>query len=202
MICAVVLAAGLSRRMGVQKLLLPLGGKTVIAHIVDQIIGSAVDETFVVVGHEGKRVIAQLSDRRASIVDNPDYESGMLSSVRCGLAALPRRCQTVLVTLGDQPSVTSRLIDQMIRSFEKTEKKILVPFYNGKRGHPVLFSQIYCDEIMTHYDDIGLRGLLHAHPDDVFELSVPTSDVLSDMDSPEDYRRELASLEKKAAEDT
>jgi molybdenum cofactor cytidylyltransferase len=178
MICAVILAAGLSRRMGVQKLLLLFGGKTVIAHIADQVAASAVDETFVVVGHEGERVRAELSGRRVSILNNPDYESGMLSSVRCGFAALPRQCHAVLVALGDQPSVTSRLIDQMIRSFGKTEKKILVPFYNGKRGHPILFSQIYCDEIMTHYDDIGLRGLLHAHPDDVFELSVPTSDVL------------------------
>ncbi len=199
MICAVVLAAGLSRRMGVQKLMLPFAGKTVVAHIVDQIIGSAVDEVHIVVGHEGRRVARELSDRRVCIVTNPDFESGMLSSVRCGLAALDQQCRAVLVALGDQPSVTSELIDRMIRSFAETEKQILVPFHDGRRGHPVLFSADYRDEILTRHDDVGLRGLLQAHREDVFELNVSDSSVLSDMDYPEDYQRELALIEKKNA---
>ena len=199
MICAVLLAAGLSRRMGVQKLLLPFAGKTVVAHIVDQIIASAVAEVHVVVGHEGRRVSRELSDRSVSVVTNPDYKSGMLSSVRFGLAALGEQCRAVLVVLGDQPSVTSKLIDQMVQSFATTEKRILVPFYDGRRGHPVLFSANYRDEILTQYDDVGLRGLLHAHPDEVFELSVSSSAVLSDMDCPEDYQRQLALIEKKNA---
>ena len=199
MICAMVLAAGLSRRMGVQKLLLPFGGKTVIAHIVDQILASNVDEIRVVVGHEGKRVSRELSDRRISIVVNSEYESGMLSSVRRGLIALPQECRAVLVALGDQPSLTTKLLDQMVRSFKETEKKILVPIHNGRRGHPVMFSLGYRDEIMTRYDDVGLRGLLNAHPDDVFDLSVSTSSVLLDMDYPPDYQRELESTERENA---
>ena len=101
----------------------------------------------------------------------------------------------MLVALGDQPSVTPKLIDQMARSFGETEKTILVPVHEGGRGHPLLFSHSYRDEIMTRYDDVGLRGLLHAHPDDVFELRVSTAAVLSDMDYPEDYLRELGSIE-------
>jgi molybdenum cofactor cytidylyltransferase len=185
--------------MGAQKLLLPFGGKTVVAHIVDQIIASAVDEVHVVVGHEGRRVSRELSTRPVSVVTNSDYESGMLSSVRCGLTALSQQCRAVLVVLGDQPSVTSKLIDQMVQSFAATEKQILVPFYDGRRGHPVLFSQAYRDEILTQYDDVGLRGLLHAHHEEVFELNVSSSAVLSDMDCPEDYQRELALIEKKNA---
>jgi len=199
MICAVVLAAGLSRRMGAQKMLLPFAGKTVVAHIVDQIIASTVDEVHVVVGHEGRRVRRELSDRPVSVVTNPDYKSGMLSSVRCGLSALGRQCRAVLVVLGDQPSITSKLIGQMVQSFAATEKQILLPFYDGRRGHPVLFSADYRDEILTQYDDVGLRGLLHAHPDEVFELSVSSSAVLSDMDCPEDYQRQLALIEEKNA---
>jgi molybdenum cofactor cytidylyltransferase len=185
--------------MGIQKLLLPFGGKTVIAHIVDQLLGSTVDEVHVVVGHQAERIKRELSARTVSIVNNPNYKSGMLSSVRCGLRSLPQQCRAVLVALGDQPSVTSKLIDQMLQSFAATEKGILVPLYNGKRGHPILFSALYSDEILTHYDNVGLRGLLHAHPDDVFELTVSTSSVLFDMDCPEDYRRELASIEGNAA---
>ena len=196
MICGIVLAAGCSRRMGAQKLLLPFGGKTVIAHIVDELLASAVDEVHVVVGHQAKRVSEELSGRPVSIAKNSNYKSGMLSSVRCGLAALPRKCRAVLVALGDQPSITSRLIDQMLRSFAATEKQILVPLYRGKRGHPLLFSELYRDEILNAYDSVGLRGLLHAHPEDVFEMAVSTSAVLSDMDCPEDYRRELALLKE------
>jgi len=87
----------------------------------------------------------------------------------------------------------------MVQSFAATQKRILVPFYDGRRGHPVLFSAKYRDEILTHYDDMGLRGLLCAHPDEVFELSVSSSAVLSDMDCPEDYQRELALIEKENA---
>jgi len=200
MICAIVLAAGLSRRMGVQKLLLPFGGKTVIAHIVDQLLASTIDEVYVVTGHQAERISGELSGLRVSIVNNPDFESGMLSSVRCGLRALPEQCKGVLVALGDQPSITSKLVDQMLQSFCAAEKRILVPCFDGKRGHPILFSEVYRQEILTRYDDVGLRGLLHAHPDEVFELTVPTSSVLSDMDVPQDYRRELAAMEDDTAE--
>jgi len=199
MICAIVLAAGLSRRMGVQKLLLPFGGKTVIAHIVDQLLASTVDKVYVVTGHQAERIGRELSGRPVSIVNNPDYESGMLSSVRCGLRALPAECRAVLVALGDQPSITSKLVDRMLQSFAAAGKGILVPCYDGKRGHPILFSELYRQEILTHYDDVGLRGLLHAHLDEVFELTVSTSAVLSDMNVPQDYRRELASMEEDAA---
>ena len=194
MICAIVLAAGRSSRMGVQKLLLPFGGKTVISHIVDQLLDSAVDKIFVVTGHQPERISGELSGRRVSIVNNADYDSGMLSSVRCGLRALPERCKAVLVAIGDQPSISTGLVDLMIQSFAAGEKKILVPCYEGKRGHPILFSTLYREEILTHYDDVGLRGLLHAHPDDVLELTVSTSCVLSDMDYPDDYRRELTAM--------
>jgi molybdenum cofactor cytidylyltransferase len=191
MICGIVLAAGLSSRMGVQKLLLPFGGKTVIGHIVDQLLASTVDEVHVVVGHQAERISAELSGRKVSIVNNPNYKSGMLSSIRRGLRNLPEKCRAVMVVLGDQPSITTELIDQMLQSFAATEKSILVPLYKGKRGHPILICSLYCDEILMQYGDVGLRGLLHGHSGDIFELAVSTASVLCDMDCPEDYRREL-----------
>jgi len=196
MICAIVLAAGRSSRMGDQKLLLPFSGKTVIAHIVEQLLSSTVDEVHVVVGYQRKRISRELSGRPVSIVYNSNYKSGMLSSARCGLRDLPRQCRAALVALGDQPSITSKLIDQMLQSFAATGKSILVPLHKGKRGHPIIFSKVYFSEVLKRYNSVGLRGLLHAHPDDVFELTVSSPVVLSDMDCPQDYRRELALLEK------
>jgi molybdenum cofactor cytidylyltransferase len=194
MICAIVLAAGESRRMGSHKLLLPFGSTTVIAHIVDQLLRSVVNKVLVVVGHDEERVAEQLPGSSVEVVTNPNYKAGMLSSVRCGLQALPQECETVMVALGDQPAITSELVDEMVRLFSATDKGILVPLYRGRRGHPLLFSARYRDEILTRYDDVGLRGLLRAHPDDVLDLEVSTPAVLSDMDYPEDYRRELEAL--------
>ena len=196
MICAIVLAAGESRRMGSQKLLLPFGGKTVIAHVVDELLRSDLDAAYVVVGHEGNRISEELSRRPVTVVPNPDYKVGMLSSLRCGLQALPQQCEKVLVALGDQPAITSELVNHMVQSFSTPEKGILVPLHRGKRGHPILFLIRYRHEIMTCFGKVGLRGLLQAHPDDIFELTVSTPAALSDMDHPEDYKRELTSFEE------
>lgn len=192
MICAIVLAAGESRRMGTHKVLLPFGEKTVIAHIVDELLASTVDGTWVVVGYQGNRVAEELSGRSVSLVTNPNYEAGMLSSVRCGLRALPRECEAVLVVLSDQPAIMRELINDMVRAFGSTDRGILIPVHHGKRGHPLLFSFRYRDEILSRYDDVGLCGLLRAHPDDVVELNVASPSILSDMDYPENYRQQLA----------
>jgi len=196
MICAIVLAAGESRRMGCQKLLLPFGSKTVIGHVVHELLRSDLDAVYVVVGHEGNRISEELFRNLVTVVTNPDYKLGMLSSVRCGLQAVSQHCDKVLVALGDQPAITSELVNEMVQSFSTADKGILVPVYHGERGHPILFSTRYRDEIMTSFDDSGLRGLLQSHPDDIFELTVSIPTVLSDIDSPEDYRRELASFEE------
>jgi molybdenum cofactor cytidylyltransferase len=192
MSCAIVLAAGESRRMGAPKLLLPFGTTTVIGHVVDQLLRSRIDEVCVVAGHQANRIAQELAGRSVFVVDNPDYQAGMLASVRCGLRALGQSCEAVMVALGDQPAITSGLVDQLLEAFATAGQGIVVPLYRGRRGHPVLFSARYRDEILTRYDDVGLRGLLHAHPGDVFELGVSSAAVLSDMDNPEDYRRELA----------
>jgi molybdenum cofactor cytidylyltransferase len=192
MICAIVPAAGKSRRMGAKKQLLPWGATTVIGHIVDQLLLSgAVENVYVVVGRDAKRLVEDLARRPVHVVINPAEQAEMLSSVRCALRALPPECQAVVLAPGDQPAITAELVDQLVRAFRAAGKGILVPRHGGKRGHPIVFSASYRNEIMGHFDDAGLRGLLHAHADDVFELDVPTSDVLQDIDYPEDYVREI-----------
>ena len=194
MICAIILAAGRSRRMGVQKLLLPFAGKTVIGHILDEVLRSPVEQAIVVVGQEGGRIAEALAGRSVALVTNADPEGEMLSSVRCGLAALPPECEAVLVALGDQPGIAAETIRRMIEAYQTAGRGIVVPVHGGKGGHPILFSMRYRDEVLTRYDDVGLRGLRQAHPEDVLELPAADPSVLSDMDLPEDYRRELENL--------
>jgi molybdenum cofactor cytidylyltransferase len=193
MIAAIILAAGQSRRMGAQKLLLPWRGKTVVAHIADEILRSPIDQTIVVAGRDAAGIAATLAGRSVTIVTTANT-GDMLNTVRIGLAALPLDCQAVLVALGDQPSITAELVVQMLHAYRTAGRGIVVPVHDGKLGHPILFSTRYRQEIMTEYDGVGLRGLLLKHPDDMFELPVSTGSVLTDMDYPEDYRRELAKL--------
>jgi molybdenum cofactor cytidylyltransferase len=200
MICAVVLAAGRSRRMGTQKLLLPFAGSTVIAHVVDEVIRSDVDHVCVVVGRDGEAVAAALGDRPLRIVANRDPTSEMLSSVRCGLRALPDDCHAALVALGDQPGLSAGLVNALIAAHRSGGKRIAVPTYGGRRGHPLLFSLAYREQVLRDYDEVGLRGLLWDHPEDVLEVQASSSAVLEDMDTPEDYRRELSGQNRRGTE--
>ena len=194
MICAIVLAAGRSQRMGTQKLLLPLGGQPVIRRIVDELLRSAVKQVFVVVGRDAEAIRAALPGRAVSFVQNPDGDGDMLSSVRCGLRALPETCEAVLIALGDQPGITHELIAELIRADREGGSGIVVPAHRGKRGHPLLVSARFFGEILEGCDGTGLRGFLNAHPDDILKVSVPTASALADMDTREDYQRHLALL--------
>ena len=113
----------------------------------------------------------------------------MLGSVRCGLRALPENCSAVLVVLGDQPGITADVCSALVRSFRTGHRGIVVPSCAGKRGHPLLFAARYRDEILNGYDDIGLRGLLQAHPEDIGEVEINSPAILEDVDVPEDFRR-------------
>jgi molybdenum cofactor cytidylyltransferase len=149
MICAIVLAAGQSRRMGTQKLLLPFAGSTVIAVIVDQLLASQVDERLVVVGRDREALAAALTGRPVQFVVNPADESEMLDSLRCGLRALPDDCEAVLVVLGDQPGLTSALVDGMLSAFHTDGPGLIVASHEGRRGHPLLVPAACFDEVLT-----------------------------------------------------
>jgi molybdenum cofactor cytidylyltransferase len=184
-----------------------IGQGTVIGRIVDQISKSRVDGIIVVVGAERERIAEALRGRDVKIVENSDPDGDMLSSIRCGLRALPDGCEAVLVALGDQPRIAAETIDAMVHAYEMCRAQdagsasdahrmeIVVPVHRGGRGHPVLFAARYSSEILERHDGTGLRGLLGAHPEDVLELEVPDPTVLCDMDSPEDYRREMEASE-------
>lgn len=187
---AIVLAAGQSRRMGRQKLLLPLAGQTLIGHIVDQLLAVPLDAVCVVIRAGDRRVPAALAGRAMQFVVNPERDGDMLSSVRAGLRALPRDYEAVLVVLGDQPSLTAGLVRRMIRASSGSDRGIVLPVHDGRRGHPLLFSMRYRDEVLSRFDELGLRGLLTAHAEDIVEVAADRS-VLEDIDVPADYRRQV-----------
>lgn len=193
MITALILAAGRSRRMGTQKLLLPVGGRAVIARIVDEVLRSAVEEIVVVLNERAEAIREVLGGRAVRFVTNPLPEGDMLSSVRCGLRVVPAECEAVLVVLGDQPTLTADLIDPLVRAFRAGHHSLVVPVFEKQRGHPLLVSTVHREEVLRCHEQTGLRGLLAAHAAEVLEVEVLTPTILQDLDTPEDYARLLRS---------
>ena len=191
MICAVVLAAGRSSRMGRNKMLLPFRGGTIIGGVVDAVLGSMADRTVVVVGHEGELVARELAGRAVDILRNTAAGSEMLESVRVALRSLPRECTGVMVLPGDHPRMSSAILDRLLRAFALHPLSIVVPVASGRRGHPIVFPASLSREILERHDGAGLRGLLDEHAAEVLEVEMQGDEVLSDMDDEEDYRRVL-----------
>ncbi len=186
-----ILAAGESRRMGEAKLLLPFKGKTIIETIVGNVVKSNVDKILVVLGSEKEKIEEKIKNLPLEFAFNPDYRSGMLSSVQCGFKALAKDAQAALIILGDQPSVSSKVIDKIIAAYKKTGKGIVLPVYKKERGHPVLIDTKYREEVVSLSPQLGLRELVYNRPNDIFEVKVRTSSILCDIDDAEDYRKEL-----------
>ena len=184
--------------MGRQKVLLPFGGQTVIERIVHALVGAGADDLIVVTGHRAQRVAAALKGLPVRIAFNTDYQRGMLSSVRCGLNAAAPATSAFMVALGDHPSITSRLVHHMITVAARRPDQvpsILVPTFGGRRGHPLIFTHHFKQQVLTRFDDTGLRGLLAANPAAVTQIPVAQASILLDMDSPEDYDQQRHQVE-------
>jgi molybdenum cofactor cytidylyltransferase len=189
MIWALITAAGESRRMGRPKMLLPFGTGTVIETVLSQAAASRAAGTLVVLGADRRKIEPLAAPFASRIVFNRDYRSGMLSSIQTGFRALPGDVGAACVLLGDQPWISSALIDTMLDAFEKSEKTIAVPVHGGRRGHPVVIDRCFEGEILTLDHAVGLRQLLRRFSKDVLEVPVCGPEVLRDLDTPGDYRR-------------
>jgi molybdenum cofactor cytidylyltransferase len=187
MLSAILLAAGKSQRMGKLKQLLPLGKSTMVEQALDNLLSSAVDEIIVVVGYRAEEVTETISAKPVKIVFNPNYGEGMSTSIIAGLILVDPRAQTLMLALGDQPFVNSQTINRLIAEFHKHDKGIAVPTFKGKRGHPVIFAIKYKPELLKLKGDIGARGIIKHHPDDVLEVAVDAESVVSDIDTRDDY---------------
>lgn len=192
MVSGILLAAGESSRMqGAFKPLLKWGKRTVIAECVHQLRHSQLADIFVVLGHREAEIRPCLAGTGVQFAINRDYRKGMLTSIKTGLAMVGPNSDGFLLALVDQPMIDSALIDRLITAFEKSDKGIVVPTFDGKWGHPVIVSTSYTDEIMQ-LDDAspeGMRGFLQARRGDLLEVPVKTSAILEDIDLPEDYAR-------------
>lgn len=190
-ISAVLLAAGESSRMGEFKQLLPFGRSTFVEQVVDALLGSAVAEVIVVLGHRAEAVIERIGSRPVKITQNPDYKQGMSTSIIAGLRLVASEAGAVMIALSDQPLLNSRTIDNLIDSFLSGGKGIAIPTYRGIRGHPIIFAKKYVAELMAVKGDIGGRQIISAHPEDVLEVAVASEGVVVDINTRDDYHSHL-----------
>jgi molybdenum cofactor cytidylyltransferase len=188
-VAAIVLAAGTSRRMGRPKQLLRLGGKSLLEHTLDNVRGSSVDEIVLVLGAAEDEVRRQVATAGMHVVVNPDFQQGMGTSLRRGLAAVSPTAEAAFAVLADQPFVRSSTFDQMIAYRKKHAAQILIPFYRGFRGNPVLLDRSVFPELMNLTGDVGCRAIFGSHTESINKLPVEDPGILLDIDSAEDWER-------------
>jgi len=188
-VAAVVLAAGLSRRMGgPNKLLAKIDGVPIVTRVVDALLASKAGPVLVVVGHEANQVRAVLGGRNVRFIDNPAYEEGLGASLRVGIEAAEGAgpVDGALVALGDMPWIRPEHIDALIAAFDpEGPGTICVPVHDRKRGHPVLWSSRHFGEMRKLGGDVGARGLLELHASAALAVPVDDAAVHLDIDTPE-----------------
>lgn len=209
---AIILAAGSSSRMGAgrHKLLLPLAGRPVLAHVIDATLASQARPIIIVLGHQANQVRIHIAPYvehpNMILVENPDYLQGMSTSMHIGLrtlianeqAPLTSVVDSALIILGDQPLITPQMIDTLITTWRTTGQHIIAPLYDGKRGSPVLFDASLFPELLAITGDEGGRSVIERHRQELATVKMDDPVANYDMDTWEAYQQVLQAWESKS----
>ena len=196
----VILAAGMSRRMGDEnKLLAEIDGAPMVRHVAEAMVKGGIRELVVVTGHEADAVTAALSDLEAPgmvlrFVHNADFAGGQAGSVATGVSALSNDVSGALIALGDMPFVSADLVAEMIQDHSGLgdhEMRISFPVYEGRRGNPVLWGRGFFEALAGLSGDIGGRRILAENPAAVNSISWTDDSIHNDIDTGDDLRRHL-----------
>jgi molybdenum cofactor cytidylyltransferase len=179
----IILAAGQSSRMGTDKALLPYGGSSFLEHLVN-LLRPRVAPVVVVLGHNAEEIRAALSVP-CEVVINTNYLAGQLSSLQAGIRALPADSPAALVALVDHPAIAAATVDALLERFESAAPAVLIPRYQGRRGHPVLFSRAVLEELLALPPSATAKQVVNAREAAYLEVDDPG--VLRDVDTPADY---------------
>ncbi|APH59256.1 NTP transferase domain-containing protein [Granulibacter bethesdensis] len=187
-IAVVILAAGLSRRMGGRHKLLQPGpdGRAMITHVVDQALQSRASEVVVVLGDHAEEMRSALATRDLTIMVAADYAQGLSASLRAGIAAIEETADAVLVCLGDMPFVSHRVMDRLMAAFDPIHAPIVAPVWEGQRGNPVLWGARFYRDLSRLSGDRGAASLLDRWQHRLCRLSMEDGACLIDIDTPDD----------------
>lgn len=171
--------------MGRPKALLPFRGRTFLENILNAIARSAISNTIVVIGHHRDEITARLN--LPGLVYNPDYEQGMITSFQTGIRALPPDAAGAMLFLVDHPVVDPAVIDALIENF--AAGRIMIPVFNARRGHPVLFARDILQEVLALPASQGANIVVRKDPGRIIEVPVDSQGILVDVDTPEDFEK-------------
>lgn len=188
-VAGVVLAAGCSSRMGRSKQLLSFQSKPLLAHVVFNALKSDLDPVAVVLGHDAATIQKRVDLALTRVVVNTDYASGQSSSLKKGLASVADCCEGAMFLLGDQPLVGHETINLLIQAFRNTLSPIVIPFYKGRRGNPVIIHGDLFSQMSTLGGDAGARVLFNRYADTLMAVEVEDAGVIFDVDTWEDFQR-------------
>jgi len=186
---AVILAAGMSSRMGETKQLLRLGEHTLLDQVLANVRASGVDEIVLVLGHAAEKIMDSVTGENVKIAINRAYREGMGTSLRTGLSALPSGIDAALIVLADQPFVRPATLKQLMDQYRKSNAQIVIPMYKGFRGNPVLLDHSVFPEVMALNGDIGCRAVFGNHLEGIVKVSVEDLGILLDLDSKDDLEK-------------
>jgi len=187
MISAILLAAGQSKRMnGENKLTKKIQGSPLIKLSIKNILASSVNELIIVFGYQ-KEIIEKLIDKNEKIkfIFNKDFESGMASSIKCGLDNLSEKSEAFFICLADMPMVSHDIYNQLIKS--KDNKEIIVPTYKGQQGNPVLFNKSMKEKIIDITGDVGAKKILELNKDKILNLEINDQSITCGFNTQEDF---------------
>lgn len=188
-VSAIILAGGMSRRMGQAKQLLSLGGATLLGRVLQTVQSSQVDECIVVLGFAADAIREKIAFNDAKVIVNEAYSEGMSTSLRAGLTNVDSRAGAALVVLADQPFVKVATIDRLIDEYRKSNPQVAIPVHKGFRGNPVLLDRSVFTEAMAIEGDIGCRAIFGSGVKNILKVPVDDAGILIDADSPEEFER-------------
>lgn len=197
-VAGIVLAAGTATRLGGPKQLLRLAGRPVLSFAVEAARRGSLDPIVVVLGAAAEEIERQVDLDGTRVVRNPDYATGLSSSVRAGVRALPPDVDAAVFVLGDQPEIEHVVIERIVREFRATGAAIVQPKYAEGRGNPVLVAREFFPALFDLTGDEGARPLLHRQADRVRLVDVSGYPRPEDIDTREDYERVRARFEPSA----
>ncbi|MDH5476591.1 MAG: nucleotidyltransferase family protein [Cyclobacteriaceae bacterium] len=191
-VSAIILAAGLSRRMGSDnKLFLSYNGKTIIEWVIDNISNSQAYEIIIVASELSYERLKKFTSNNVSIVNNFEYKRGMTSSIQAGVQTVSKDSNGYMVCLGDQPTLDTETYNQIINAFSvafpENKKSIVVPFYKEVKGNPVTFSSYYNSSILNHTAPEGCKEIIDENKSHLIKLSIESNAILNDIDTKDDY---------------
>ncbi len=195
MIVGIILSAGESKRMGTPKQLLPWGNTIILQQVIDNAAASHLEHIILVLGCRAGEIAAKIKlSPKIRIVINNDFQEGMSSSVKCGVKNAPAGAAAYMLLLGDQPFIGPAIINRVLDEYQKTKLGIVIPVYNGKSGHPVIFDAKYKAELLA-IADRGAKAVVNNHLHDILEVTLEAPEILTDIDTPQDYQEAKAHAE-------